>query len=169
MNELLARFAEVMREECAIHEELLRLSLAKREAVIEDSLSKLDAIVREEQMLIAKQRETEKNRMACVEKLCGLTGRPLEEITMLTFAELAPSVQGGVRDELRAMAEKLSETLNQLKKNNDINSKMIEGRLEYIQCMVSAASAIQESSVYSARGTETQRSGQTPRLYDKKV
>jgi flagellar biosynthesis/type III secretory pathway chaperone len=167
MNELIARFAEIMRDESDLQQRLLQLSLDKREAVTEDSLSKLDAIVREEQMLIARQQAAERQRLACVEELSALTGKPVEDITMLTFAEAAedPSCQ----KELRTLAEKMIDTLNQLQKNNDINKKMIEGRLEYLQYMVGSVSALQESSVYSQQGTEKPRTGQAAKLYDKKV
>ena len=166
MSDLISRFMDVMRDEYVLHEELLRLSEEKREAIVEGSLPKLDGIVREEQMRIAKQREMEKRRIACVEELARLTGKPVGEITMLTFTEQAEPEQGG---QLRQLAEKLSDTLNKLKKNNDINIRMIEGRLEYIQCMVSSVSALQESNVYSARGTEQKRQEQAAKLYDKKV
>lgn len=167
MNELIVRFAAIMKEECALHERLLQLSLDKREAVAEDSLPKLDAIVREEQMLIAKQQAAEKQRLACVKEMSGLTGRQAEDITMLTFAEAA--TDASQKKELRILAEKLSDTLNQLRKNNDINNKMIEGRLEYIQYMIGSVAALQEGGVYSGKGTEQPRAGQAAKLYDKKV
>ncbi|MCL2030224.1 MAG: flagellar protein FlgN [Oscillospiraceae bacterium] len=167
MNELIARFADIMKDECALHERLLRLSLDKRGAVEEESLQKLDGIVREEQMLLARQQAMEKQRLACVEEFCALTGTPAQEVTMLSFEQAAGDPDR--RKELRAAAEKLKDTLNQLKKNNDINSRMIEGRLEYIQYMVGSVSALQESQVYSPKGTEQPRSGQSAKLYDKKV
>lgn len=166
MNELIAKFAQIMDEECALYEELLQLSREKQEAVTEQSLSKLDHIVREEQMRLAKQQGLEKRRVACVSELSKLTGQPVGDITMLTFAEAAPPEQKG---NLRALAEKLSDTLNHLKKNNDINSRMLESRLEYIQCMLSSASAMQESGVYTPKGTESPQAGKAAKLYDKKV
>lgn len=166
MKELVTRFEEIMREEYALHEELLGFSEKKRDAIVAGSLPQLDLIVREEQMRIARQATLERRRVACVEELSNQTGKPLTEITMLTFAGLAGEEQSG---SLRELAEKLSAVLHKLKRNNDINSRMIQGRLEYIHCMVDSAAQTQDPRGYSARGADIPRTEQGAKFYDKRV
>ncbi|MDR1736333.1 MAG: flagellar protein FlgN [Oscillospiraceae bacterium] len=166
MKELVARFAEVMRETYAVHGELLGLSEGKKSAILDKNIASLDGIVRKEQLLIARQKDLERRRLACVEEFSQRTGERPENITMLVFAEHAEPEQA---QDLRALAEKLMETLNKLRKSNDINNKMIQGRLEFINCMIDSISSLQETSVYSAKGLEAGRGGKAAKLYDKKV
>lgn len=167
MKELVTRFEEVMREECALHEELLGFSEKKRDAIVAGSLPQLELIVREEQIRIARQQMLEKRRIACIDELSKQTGTPSEDITMLTFAGLAGPEQ---QNKLRELAEKLSAVLNALKKNNDINSRMIQGRLEYIHCMMDSVAQTESAPTgYSSRGADIPRVQQGAKFYDKRV
>ena len=149
-----------------VQQRLLELSREKQQTVMESRVPELDKIVREEQALIARQTELERRRVTLVRQLTaelGLTGADL------TLAALAAALPEPERRTLAALGEKLGQTLNALKKNNDINSKLLSGRLEALKLLIDSSSSQRDSNFYGAHGEDVRQPGRKISLYDRSV
>ena len=167
MQELITRFLSVMRSEYDIHEALLRLSAEKREAIVGSAVSDLDKIVRQEQVLLSQLGALEKRRILCAETLAKTLDVPPADVTMQSFIDRSDGTEKG---ELADLKEKLQDLFKELKKKNDINSKLIQSKLEYIQGMIGFAGGIDEPDAYNAQGKDlTYKPPKGKNLYDKKA
>ena len=143
-------FYQIMQEGKPIYEELVRLSRKKKIAIADKNVEPLDAIVRQEQGVVMRLSQWERNRADCVEKLSKQLGQTPESATFLFFAKQAPTEK---QHEFKALHDELAHLLAELSELNDSNRKMLDARLEYVRFALSTLSE-EQTNGYDARGGE---------------
>ena len=158
MNELL----EILQKELNIYEEILKISKNKTDIIKEDKALDLDPLVREEEEKVAQVIALEKKRLACVRKICA----ELQiEDSNISISELSKYVDE--KQELLDFKEKITKVLKDLKRTNDLNQKLIQSSLEYVNFMVNLTTGANQNVTYGATGQKNTK-GQT-NFFDMKL
>ena len=136
MQQMMERFCESLTAEREVHKELLSLSVRKRDAITSNDVPSLDRIVKNEELLLSRLSHWEKKRRDCVHDLAGQSGRPEREIVLQDFFNLCDEQQkerlSGLHSDLKTLLEKQIAI-------NEINKRLIESRLEYINFSIETA------------------------------
>jgi flagellar biosynthesis/type III secretory pathway chaperone len=151
MEELL----NILQKELNIYEQLLKISKSKTDIIKEGRTSELDTFVKQEEIFIADIIEFEKKRLNLVKNICKGLGLNRETISI---SELSQHV--AQKEELLEFKEKITKTLKDLKKSNDLNSKLVKNSLEYINFAVNLATGASESSLTYEQKGQTNIKGQ---------
>ncbi len=167
MNEIVSRLIEILTLEMGVNEALLRLSTTKREAIVGNAVSNLDKIVREEQALTSKLADLEKQRLqSCTAKFAAKAYRIPSSVTISDFIKVGSPEQA---KEITKLQEQMGQLIANLQKENDLNSKLINSRLEYINAMVSSMDVGQPSNMYGSGGNNSQDRRPKTHIFDSKV
>lgn len=125
------KFNEVLRDQLVIHEQLLSLSKEKKDVLISGTLSKLEDIVKEEHRLIQEVSHLEQDRYAMITQLAESLGLGVESITISFLLEVIKN--DATKDRLVKLRDDLDDTVSELAEINELNAKLLEQSLEYIQ------------------------------------
>ena len=158
MNELL----EILQKELNIYEEILKISKNKTDIIKEDRALDLDPLVREEEEKVAQVIALEKKRLACVRRICVYL--QIED-TNISISELSKYVDE--KQELLDFKEKITKVLRDLKRTNNLNQKLIQSSLEYVNFMVNLTTGANQNVTYGATGQKNAK-GQT-NFFDMKL
>lgn len=161
MSEMLSRLLSLLEQEHEIYYDLLDSSDCKRKAIVERNVDELDRIVSEEEKMIESIIALEKLREELLAAKSAELGIAPEELTLdrcTTDDEL-------LQTSLEKQAA-LRETLAELDRNNQINARLIEVHLEYIDYLFEAATSTTETTAYAADGTVEARKNQAGNLFD---
>ena len=120
---------KVLEYENKLYGRLLDLSEDKTSAVIKGELEKLQAITAKEQEL-----SDELKKLADIrDKIVGQIGRSMGKYSGdITVSDLVSLVPEEYSDQLSQVGKSLKETVNKLKNKNDLNLKLINNALEYV-------------------------------------
>jgi flagellar biosynthesis/type III secretory pathway chaperone len=168
MGQLLERFYETLSAEREVHKELLTLSTQKKEAIIQNDIPSLDRIVKGEEILLSRLNQWEKKRKDCVQTIASQVGRPAQEIVWQDFLPAGDSAQ---RERLMTLHRDLKSLLEEQIAVNDINKRLIESRLEYIDYSLETIAG-EGQGAYQTYGGGGQGSGRPARktsIIDQKV
>lgn len=147
-EKMIKELLEILKKELDIYQELLKVSNEKTDIVKEDKTSELDQLVRQEEILIAKVVELEKKRIRILKEICVNLRLKEESISISDLSQYVDEKQ-----ELLEMKEKITKTLKELKRANELNTKLVENSLEYINFSVNLATgADKESITYEQKG-----------------
>lgn len=155
-----------MRLEKAVYEEVAALSAKKRDAISNGEIDSLNEIVRGEQACLIKIHDLERKREAISGKFSELCGKPAKDITMRDIIEVTPE---GRRDALKALHSELSGVLNRQSELNEINRRLIEAKLEYLNFSLDVMTSSGSAGTYSQAGEESSSRGQKINIIDQKA
>lgn len=162
----IAKIMHVLEKEKTIYEELLTISREKKEVIVEGKIQELDNFLKVEGNLILEISRLEDERDIEAEALAKKLGCPREE---LTISYVCNSVKDERCSKLWEIANSIGEILSQLKEINDLNGKLIEQSLEYINFSMNlmADSIAGQKAIYEGK-TEGSKENNI-RLFDAKV
>jgi len=123
----------VLQQENRIYEELLKISKSKTNTVVEGKVSELESMVKLEQALVMQFGKLEKKREELIGGLSGILKLKPEEITVSELLKVTDSEQG---KKLKECQDNLADTVSELKDINDLNAKLIQNSLDYINFSV---------------------------------
>ncbi len=136
---LIKELTDILNKENDIYDTFLKLSNNKTDLIVGGNVSELENIVRIEQSLIIKIAKLEDQREKIVESLSSVLGKKPEEITI---SELASCLGQKEAIELKACQDKILKSINGLKTNNELNSKLIKNSLEYIDFSINMMTTV---------------------------
>lgn len=136
---LIKELTDILNKENDIYETFLKLSNSKTDLITNGNVSELESIVKIEQSLIIKIAKLEDQREKIVESLSSVLGRKPEEVTI---SELSSCLGEKEAMELKACQEKILKSINGLKTNNELNSKLIKNSLEYIDFSINMMTTV---------------------------
>ena len=167
MQQLLNQFTETLAQEREVHTELLTLSEQKKDAITRNDIISLDRIVKGEEVLLSRLNQWEQKRRACVRDLAGQLGRPEGEVVLRDILPLCGRAQ---QEQLETLHEELTSLLQRQLAVNDLNKRLIESRLEYINySLETAAGAGQSFHTYGGEGRESGRPARKTNIIDQKI
>lgn len=136
---LTRQLADVLNRENEIYETIYKVSNDKTDLIVGGKVTEIESITKIEQTLIIKISKLEDEREQILGKLCDLLGKKPEEVTISTLIEKLGQDDA---DELKSCQEKIVGTINNLKKINDLNAKLIKNSLEYIDFSINMMTSI---------------------------
>jgi len=168
VQQVLTQFADTLSAQREVHMELLSLSEQKKDAITKNDVPSLDRIVKGEEVLLSRLNQWEHKRRECVRELAGQVGRPVGEVVLRDFLPLCDTDQ---RERLETLHTELTSLLKRQIAVNDINKRLIESRLEYINYSLETASDAGQSAfhTYGEEGREFGRPERKTSFIDQKV
>jgi flagellar biosynthesis/type III secretory pathway chaperone len=127
---MLKPLINTLEELIAIQEQLVKVSLKKKDIVIANDIEQLSQQMAEESKLVRKMGKLEEERMFQVKDYVRRQGITADEMTLSQLLSIIPSKEG--KEEIQSLADKLQKTMAQLQQHNDLNSKLIQDSLDYI-------------------------------------
>ena len=161
MSEMLRSLLSLLEQEHEIYCYLLKSSDSKRKAIVEGNVDELDRIVSEEERMLETIGILENQREELVAAKSATLGIAPEELTLDRW----PTDDELLKTALEKQTA-LRGTLSELDRNNQINARLIEVHLEYIDYLFEAATSTTETTAYAADGTVEARKNQASNLFD---
>jgi flagellar biosynthesis/type III secretory pathway chaperone len=127
---MLSPFINTLEELNAIHAQLVQAAERKKSILVQGDIDALSKLIQEESKLVRQLGKLEEERVFQMNQYLARRGIQAEEMTLTQFLSVIPS--SVEREEVRALAEKLQSTISQLKENNELNSKLIQDSLSYV-------------------------------------
>jgi flagellar biosynthesis/type III secretory pathway chaperone len=150
--EFVEQLLEVLGDQKELYSELNTLSEAKQTAISANDIQALDEIVQKEQSGLMRLLELERRRKACTEEIAKQKNLSQTGFSIDNVRSTASNEQ---QKRLDTVQKELSALMLRQKELNDTNRSLIEGRLEFINFMMSAMSpADQQLYTYGAQGMQ---------------
>ena len=157
----------VLEQQLRVYSELLEIAQSKRPVIIRNETNALEEMVGREKECLAKISALEKNRVECVKQAAQQFGVSEESVTLSFLTEKAERAHA-IR--LNDIGQKIRKVVNSIRESNDINSKLLETSLHYIDFMMNfAASTEQISNIYAKGGDQLDTKATTLGLFDKQI
>ncbi len=134
---------DILEREIRIYEELLKVSKDKTEIIVQGKVTELDNITKIEQVLVLNMGKLEAFREKVVNDLSQeLRTNPWD----LTISELFQYLDRNQTQRFEEYKTKLLNTINEIKTINELNSKLIQNSIDYINFSVNVLSSVPEES-----------------------
>lgn len=115
----------------AEHRAMLQWAEAKRSAIVDNNVDELVSIMTHESRVLKRIEQLEEERVEVCQAF--LREKGIKSRLNLTITELSRLVfDPGEKQRLADMQHKLNDTLNELKRVNDLNQKLIEQSLAFL-------------------------------------
>jgi flagellar biosynthesis/type III secretory pathway chaperone len=131
MAGMMQQLLEVMNEQAQRYEELHGLSLEKRDVLVKNDVEELQKITNLENLVVSQNNRLEKKRLSLVQDIAEVLGHGSNDMDLATLIGLMEGKPE--QEELRAIGNRIRETLNKLKDVNTLNGELLESSLEYIE------------------------------------
>ena len=165
MTEIISRLITALSEQRDIYIKLYGLSLQKRDAIEGQDLEKLNQIVKDEQPLLILLNDSERVRIRILGEITPSLGVPAEKISLQNIIDVCPP---SFIAPLKRIYVELSNALKSQVNINEVNRKLIESRLEYINFMMDSTSN-DLNNAYNVSGSDARVKPRGPRLIDLEV
>lgn len=146
----ISELLEILEKEANVYSDILDISKNKTNVVVEGKVAELESIVKLEQSLIMKLRKLEDHREKLIGSISAEIGAHPSKMTVSELANLLGSEQS---ERLKNAQNSLKGTIDRLQNTNELNSRLINNSLEYIEFsinLLTAAGALNNS--YGSNG-----------------
>jgi flagellar biosynthesis/type III secretory pathway chaperone len=166
MQELLAELIGILETQRDVQAALVELSEKKTKAITAGAASALQAVVEEEKGVLARIKAVEKKQAQCTARLSELFCVPASEVRLALVIEKA---EGEQKQSLIRLRNELSGLVEKQIRYNDVNMKLLQMNMDYVQFLVNASSNQQTGPTYGNLGSIQKTVGNIKRLLDRKV
>lgn len=149
LQEMLDRLVEILDQEAEVYSDLLQIAGKKKDLIVHGKVKDLDKLVKVEQAHIIHIGKLENQREDMINQICGELGL---EKTDITVSELSGKVGRENAAKLNKSRLSILNTIEKLKNENDINSKLIKNSLEYIDFSLNILSSLNSDGSYLKSG-----------------
>jgi len=148
---LVAQFVRILSELCDVYRQMAPLGEARRSAVRTADAPALRETIEKEATLVARLRDLNRQRVACVTALTRIVGRPERaEATATWLSEQLPPEQG---EEVRELAVALREAIERVQKRVATDRLATETIAAHLQGLVrTAGDAMSHAQTYGRSG-----------------
>lgn len=164
MEGLLITLVEILEQENRIYKDLLEISRHKTDIIIEGKVSELDRMTGVEQKMVVNVGQLEKQREDLIKEMARHLEMDAREINMELIID---GVDAQLKDKFLNIKEEVTDTLNELKQVNDLNSELIEKSLEYINFSIGLITDNSNNTTYNSRRDKDKGEGLS--FFDQKV
>lgn len=138
-----------LEKENSIYEKLLSISKEKKKVIIDGKIDELDSIIKMEGNLVLEISKLEDEREKTVNDLAKELGCNREE---LSISYLCGKLENNRAEHLKKIADSIGGTLKELKEINDLNGKLIEQSLEYVNFSINLMADVLEEQQGAFKG-----------------
>ena len=134
MAGLINELIDILRGQLQNYDELLVLGTEKRNVIVNNDTQMLQKITQAENSIIGRNQRMENKRLEVIKNIANVLNYDANELTMSSLAELIKGQEE--HGELVEVRDKLKETLDALKVENDRNAKLLESSIDFINLSV---------------------------------
>ncbi|NLX76517.1 MAG: flagellar protein FlgN [Clostridiaceae bacterium] len=148
---------KVFEYERRLYAQILEEAENKTDVIVKGDVNSLQETVLREQSIIKELDKLRDVREQIIAQISRKTGKKPEEITVSYLAEIFPEDKAKRLTEIR---DSLKETIERLKLKNDINQKLLNNALDYVNFSLNLMmQPSPQATQYGSKGTEKQVSG----------
>jgi flagellar biosynthesis/type III secretory pathway chaperone len=166
MHELLSDLIAILEAQRDAQKALVELSERKTQAITQGDTSALQAVVDEERAVLAEIRLIEERQSKWAIQFAQAAGVQAPDVRMALVVERA---QGEQKRKLTRLREELSDLIGRQINRNDVNMKLLQMNMDYVQFLINATSEQRAVPSYGKGGNERKTAGSPKRLLDRKV
>ncbi len=151
---VMTQMITLLEEQAALYGDLLSLATKKRDILVAGGGSEFEVILQGEQALVMKAGRLEDKRISLQSTLAAVLGVSPETLTLTRLIEAAGTLEGSEAPaaRLKEVSSRIAATLEELKRTNALNMRLIRRSLAYINSMFQALGKTKKSTVYSGDG-----------------
>ncbi|SHH20054.1 flagellar export chaperone FlgN [Tepidibacter thalassicus] len=144
------QFIAILSEELTINKKLLEISTQKKDVIINNDTKKLNQMVVQEQNSIKRIIHLEKLRGAVVSNIQKELG--IEKID--NIKDIVNKIDENKASEIENIALNLKSVLKELEEKNNLNNKLLEVSLEYLELNLNLLTSRPEPKTYGKKAVE---------------
>ena len=150
------QFIEILSEQLKLNEELLDISLEKKSVIMDNDTKTLNVMAHKEQEVVKRIISLEKLRGAVVANIERELG--IEHID--NIADIVNNIENEQGHLIKEIGNQLRTVLDRLQEANELNNKLLEISIDYIEFSVNVLTSTPEPKTYGKKAFE-QNSGKT--------
>jgi flagellar biosynthesis/type III secretory pathway chaperone len=152
VKELSENLFKVMEEELKLHKYILEVSNLKTKVIVDGDIRKLEEIMKIEQAFVLKMGKLENLRERIAVGLARDIGISMDKLNIVELLQRVK--QEDVAVKIKNCRDEMLKIVNELKNANEVNSKLIENSLEYIDFSINMLSSVDDgTNNYGNTGT----------------
>lgn len=121
---------EILGELYQLQLEMLELSKHKKQILIEGNIQELSKLIVIESNWVKKVGKLEEERMKTIQKILEEKGLKIDDVKMTDLIKIFTSPKD--KEQLQNMMTKLTDSIEEIKKMNDLNTQLVRQSLDYI-------------------------------------
>lgn len=165
MSKFVEQLILAFNKEYEIYQDYLKLAKKKKEVIIEGHVKELEKITKQEQDMILSMGKIQEIRSVIIGNI--LLEKKLDWIENITA--LTDYLEEEEKEAILRVRDQLTITLEEIKNINDVNSKLIQQVLAYIDLNVNLLTGMEmKGSTYSSKANE-QGAQYEANLFDVKI
>jgi flagellar biosynthesis/type III secretory pathway chaperone len=157
---MLSPFISTLEELITIHVQLVQTAERKKSILVQGDIDALSKLIQEESKLVRQLGKLEEERMFQMNQYLAGKGIQAEEMTLTQFLSVIPS--SVEREEVRILAEKLQSAVSKLKENNELNGKLIQDSLNYVNHSIELLTDSNDPMTYKSPTKKLNQPPSTP-------
>lgn len=151
MSKSVEQLILALNKEYEIYQEVLEIAKQKRKIIVEGKIKDLDDITSKEQTMILSIGKLENIRQAILQNIVN----ELDIDEAQNISQLSKYLDDKSKEEILAIRDKFDGILKSVKNQNDLNSKLIQQSLEYIEFNKNLLTSLEnQGSTYSSNADE---------------
>lgn len=151
MSKSVEQLILALNKEYEIYQEVLEIAKKKRAIIVEGKIKDLDDITSKEQAMILSIGKLENIRLAILKNI--VSELKIDEVQNLS--QLSQHLDEKSKQEIINIRDKFDDILKSVKNQNDLNSKLIQQSLEYIEFNKNLLTSLEnQGSTYSSNADE---------------
>ena len=151
MAGLIDGLIDILCEQNELYTQLLEFSKEKKDMLIKNDIDSLQKINSSESIIVGKSQRLERSRISIMRDIASVLNQSGDD---LTVSELSALIEGQPEHkDLVIAGDSLRETVEDLKKSNDLNRVLIQNSLDYVEFSMN----VMHSSVETAPSTYDNR------------
>ncbi|HPG31338.1 MAG TPA: flagellar protein FlgN [bacterium] len=167
MQKKLEKLTEYLNNELNYYNSLMNYSKEKNKNLIDKNLDEISIITQKEEKLVSKIKEVEVQRINLLKQIAEENKIDFNELNMSKISEL--SADKKTKKKIIELKESLSDTLENLRKINDMNTELIKQSLDIInQTIKIMGTTAANPQVYNKNKKDHVSKNQQSFLFDKK-
>lgn len=159
MASLIEELFCILEDETECYEKLLVMADNKKDVIIKGDVPSLQEITKVEQELAGHILSLEKKRKQNLEDMCLVLNKKPEEMTITLLIDV---LMGQEKGRLKNANEKLLRILTELQAYNEINKKLIQQSIDFIDFTFNAVQSMTSAPIgnsYQAKGNRYEEQG----------
>jgi len=150
---LIEKLTDVLEKEASVYEDFLSIQKGKTDILVNGNISELEKMIKTEQSFFEEIQGLEAEREQIIEQIAQKTKTDSSALNLTWM--INNYVKPEQANKLKSLRDKILNTVNELKKVNEQNARLINNSLEYINFSINLiASASDSGSRYGNDGKE---------------
>lgn len=166
MNDLWKILQDSLNELLSLHQVLLQFSQRKRDVLVTHNIQDLETVTKQMEVLILKIGKAAMLVDATVKKIASTAQSTSEQQTIEKILVLAEPAVG---DSLTGTIERMRKLAEEIRKVNDVNTKLVQQALFFVDCSVNLLSRNALNPTYASRGRQASTVSKNPVFIDHKA